>query len=95
MGIGFTLTLFVMSSIREILGNGTWYGMPIPFLKDNSIAIFTMAPGGFAVFGCLIALVNKISKGRAIKKKEFGCSGCPSAAVCGKLDAGREEAQDK
>ena len=70
MGIGFTLTLFVMSSIREILGSGTWYGMPVPFLKDNSIAIFTMAPGGFAVFGCLIALVNKISKGRAIKKKE-------------------------
>ncbi len=95
MGIGFTLTLFVMSSIREILGSGTWYGMPVPFLKDNSIAIFTMAPGGFAVFGCLIALVNKISKGRAIKKKEFGCTGCPSAAICGKLNDGGEEEQGK
>ncbi len=95
MGIGFTLTLFVMSSIREILGSGTWYGMPVPFLKDHSIAIFTMAPGGFAVFGCLIALVNKISKGRAIKKKEFGCTGCPSAAICGKLNDGGEEEQGK
>lgn len=95
MGIGFTLTLFVMSSIREILGSGTWYGMPVPFLKDNSIAIFTMAPGGFAVFGCLIALVNKISKGRAIKKKEFGCTGCPSAAICGKLNDSGEEEQGK
>ena len=44
----------------------------------------TMAPGGFFVFACLIALVNKISKGKAIKKKEFGCSGCPSAETCGK-----------
>ena len=41
------------------------------------------APGGFFVFGCLIALVNKISKGRAIKKKEFGCAGCPMAGSCG------------
>lgn len=44
----------------------------------------TMAPGGFFVFGCLIALVNKISKGKAIKKKEFGCASCPAAGACGK-----------
>ena len=43
-----------------------------------------------AVFGCLIALVNKISKGRAIKKKEFGCAGCPMADSCGQL--GEKEA---
>ena len=84
MGIGFTLTLFVMASIREILGNGTWYGMPIPVLADNHISILTMAPGGFCVFGCLIALVNKFGKHKP-KKTEFGCEGCPSAAACGKL----------
>ena len=81
MGIGFTLTLLVMSSIREILGNGTWFGMEIPVLKDANISIMTMAPGGFIVFGCLIALVNKISK----KKVEAGCEACPSRAACGKL----------
>ncbi len=85
MGIGFTLTLFVMASIREIFGSGTWFGMAIPVLKDNNISILTMAPGGFFVFGCLIALVNKISHGKAIKKTTFGCAGCPSAQVCGKL----------
>ena len=42
-----------------------------------------MSPGGFFVFGCCIALVNKITKGKAIKKKDFSCAGCPSAAVCG------------
>ena len=84
MGIGFTLALLVMASIREILGNGTWFGMEIPWLSDNSISIMTMAPGGFFVFACLIALVNKITKGKGVKKKEFGCDTCPSAAACGK-----------
>lgn len=84
MGAGFTLALLAMASIREIFGNGTWFGMNIPVLADNPISVLTMAPGGFVIFGCLIALVNKISKGKAIKKSEFGCEGCPSAAACGK-----------
>ena len=82
MGIGFTLTLFVMASIREIFGNGTWMGYAIPVLADNHISILTMAPGGFFVFGCLIAAVNKWAKYKP-KKTEFGCEGCPSAASCG------------
>lgn len=85
MGLGFTLTLFVMATIREILGSGTWLGMEIPVLIDNNISIMTLAPGGFFVFGCMIALVNKLSKGKAIKKTDFGCMGCPSATACGKL----------
>jgi len=83
MGVGFTLTMLVMATIREIFGNGTWFGMPIPWFSGNNISVVAMAPGGFIIFGCLIALVNKISKGRAIKKTEFGCEGCPSAAACG------------
>ena len=61
---------------RELLGFG-------------SIGILTMAPGGFFVYGCMIALVNKITKGRAIKKKEFGCEGCPG---CGQGACGKEGA---
>lgn len=84
MGIGFTLTLFVMASIREIIGNGTWYGIELPVLAENHISILTMAPGGFCIFGCMIALVNKFATNKP-KKTEFGCEGCPSAAACGKL----------
>lgn len=87
MGIGFTLALCLMASIREILGSGSWCGIPVPWFRDNPIGIMTMAPGGFFVFGCLIALVNKITKGKAIKKKEFGCADCavcPNSAACGK-----------
>ena len=87
MGIGFTLTLFVMASIREIIGNGTWYGLPIPVLENNHISILTMAPGGFFVFGCLIALVNKLSKGKAPKRKGVSCYECPSAGACGRICA--------
>jgi len=83
-GAGFTLALLAIASVREILGNGTWFGLEIPWLVDNNAAIFTLAPGGFIVFACLIAVVNKVSKGRAIRKEGFGCEGCPSAVVCGK-----------
>ena len=82
MGIGFTLALFIMASIREILGSGSWFGLPIPWLSENPILIFGMAPGGFFVFGCLIALVNKLSKKK--NKKDFSCESCPSAYLCGK-----------
>ena len=84
MGFGFTLALFVMASIREAFGAGTWCGMEIPFAGDYSIMILTMAPGGFFVFGCLIALVNKIT-GKKHDKSNSGCAGCPSAKFCGKL----------
>ena len=89
MGVGFTLTIVVMATIREIFGSGTWFGMKIPWFVDNNISVLTMAPGGFIIFGCLIALVNRISKGQAIRKKDFGCDDCPSAAACGKV-AGKE-----
>lgn len=83
MGVGYTLAMLVMASIREILGSGTWFGMALPVLSDNNVSIMVMAPGGFAVFGVLIAIVNKVTKGKAPRKKEFGCMGCPSAAACG------------
>lgn len=82
MGIGFTIALLCMSTVREILGSGSWLGISIPFMKDFTIPFFKDAPGGFFVFGCLIALVNIITKGQAIKRKEFGCEGCPSYRTC-------------
>ena len=84
MGIGFTLALFMMATIREILGNGTFCSMEIPVLIDNKITIMTMAPGGFFVFGLLIAFMNKFAKHKP-RKKDFGCEGCPQAESCGKL----------
>ena len=84
MGIGFTLALFVIATIREVFGNASFANLEIKFLQNYKIAILTQAPGGFFVYGCIIALVNKITKGKAIKKKDFSCNGCPSANFCKK-----------
>ena len=86
MGIGFLLALLAMATIREVLGAGSFAGFEIPFLADYKLPILAMAPGGFLVFGILIAVVNKIGpkKGER-KRKEFSCEGCPSAALCGKV----------
>ncbi|MCI8648737.1 MAG: electron transport complex subunit E [Anaerotruncus sp.] len=92
MGLGFTLALFCMGSIRELLGNGTWMGITITAKLWDPIIVFLLAPGGFMVYGALIALVNYLTKGKAIKKKEFGCAGCPSAASCSVAQKGGCEA---
>ena len=76
MGLGFTLALLIMGSIREILGAGTWFGIPLTVNLFSPISIFILAPGGFLVYGMVIAAVNKLTKGKAIKKKDFGCEGC-------------------
>lgn len=90
MGLGFTFALLLMATVREVLGNGTWMGIRIPVLAENNISIMTMAPGGFLVFGILMAIVNKFSNGKNTKKS-FGCAGCPSAELCGKVSCGEKE----
>ena len=86
MGIGFLLALLAMATIREVFGAGSFAGIEIPFLKDFCIPILTQAPGGFLVFGILIAVVNAIGPAAgAQKRKNFSCNGCPSAALCGKV----------
>ena len=80
MGLGFTLALFCMASIREIFGSGSFMGWEIPVLSEFKVPILQNSPGGFFVFACLIALVNKLFKREP--KKEFSCKGCPSASFC-------------
>lgn len=82
MGLGFTIALIAMATVREVLGSGSFAGMQIPFIHNYKIEFFVKAPGGLLVYGLLIALVNKLTHGKAIKKKQFSCEGCPSAALC-------------
>lgn len=88
MGLGFTLSLFTMGSIREILGTGAWMGIDLPG-SIQPMTMFIMPAGGFFVLGCVIAMVNKI----AHKKPpvSIGCAGCPNAAACGAQKGGCEE----
>ena len=91
MGLGFLIALVAMALIREVLGLGTITIIPgnpfkIPFLSKYNFPILAQTPGGFLVFGILIAVVNKIGpkKGEG-KRKDFSCEGCPSASLCGKV----------
>ena len=60
----------------------------IPDTKQTK-SIMTLAPGGFFVFGCLIALVNFILMRKGKKpKQEAGCSGCPMAGKCAEAAEG-------
>lgn len=89
MGLGFTLTLTIMGSIREILGAGTWMaGLDglLPFLPEgfkiqvlpasvDPFTIMTSAPGGFFVFGVLMAVAAwpaTRKEGRRTKRAEGG-----------------------
>lgn len=82
MGLGFTLTLCVMATIREVLGNASFAGIAIPFLEPYKIAFLVKAPGGMLVYGLLIALVFVLTQGKAPVKNEFSCADCPSAGHC-------------
>jgi electron transport complex protein RnfE len=61
MGVGFTLALVLLSTVREVLGAGTFYGIPV--LPENVPAIMMiLPPGGFVTLGCLLGLLNKLQK---------------------------------
>lgn len=80
MGIGFTLALFVVGSLREIFGAGTWMGMQLPE-GFPVMGIFTQTAGGFFVLGMVIAVTGMLTKKKPAAKS--GCAGCPGAALCG------------
>ena len=88
MGLGFTIALTIMGSIREIIGSGSWMGITLTANMITPMSVLILAPGGFFVFGLLIACVNKLTKGKGVKRKSFDCAGCPSAAACSQAKEG-------
>ena len=76
MGLGFTSALFLIGLIRELLGAGTIFGFAVTANYIEPMAVFMLAPGGFFVLGCLVALVTAVSRGRGVRVKEIGCESC-------------------
>ncbi|HPT13443.1 MAG TPA: Rnf-Nqr domain containing protein, partial [Bacteroidales bacterium] len=62
MGIGFTLAITLMGSIREILGNGSVFDIRLVSQEARTILIFILPPGAFITFGYLIAIMNSIKR---------------------------------
>ena len=90
MGIGYILTMLLMSSIREIIGSGTWMGITIIPESVDRMTVMNSAPGGFFVFGCLMAgcvwLERKLNK--PIERKSCG------DVMLEKIDAAKEEQKE-
>ncbi len=64
IGLGFTVALTILGSIRELLGTGKIFNMTV-FPEDYGMLIFVLAPGAFIALGFLIAGVNRLKKSKA------------------------------
>ena len=78
MGLGFTLALLILGSVREIIGHGSIFG--ISFIPaDYHIAIFILPPGAFFVMAVLTALQNRFKMPCATngdaKENDLSCNG--------------------
>ncbi len=78
MGFGYTAALIVFSSIREIIGNGTIYDIPVPVISENPMLIMILPPGGFFVFGILVAITQWLAE-RALKNEAVAPELCSTA----------------
>ena len=83
MGVGFTAALLLMGAVRELLGTGAIAGLQIIPASVSPMLIFILPPGGFFVFGLLMACANKLADKKGLSKAELkGCEACPMAASC-------------
>ncbi len=82
MGVGFTLALFFIGSIREILGFGTFFGVKMPWITEGGLQpmmIFGLPAGGFAVFGIMVAVTQKLNRRFYARQPQavIDCAACP------------------
>ncbi|MDO5145954.1 MAG: electron transport complex subunit E [Eubacteriales bacterium] len=84
MGLGFTVSLTILGTFRELLGAGTVFDITV--LSESfytPITIFILAPGAFFVLSCLVAIQNKVKNRKA---KETGvpapAGGCGDCSQC-------------
>ena len=68
MGIGFTLALTLMGSIRELIGNGSVFGVNVLGASYEPMLLIVLASGGFLTFGLLLGVFNLIVK--KLEKKQ-------------------------
>ena len=90
MGLGFTISLTAAGLVREVLGSGTAFGVPILPAGIEPIGIFIQPPGAFLVIALFIIILNAIGiRTRQRKLVEADCDGC--CAVCSSACDGKEE----
>ncbi len=61
MGAGFTLSLVILASVREIIGAGTWFGIQVMPVSYLGFELLQRPPGAFICLGLMLAAINFIS----------------------------------
>ncbi len=74
MGIGFTIALFSIATVREILGNGTWFGIPLTPHFFSPAVLLILPPGGFLAFGIVMVIMNYLTRGKV--GGDVACATC-------------------
>ncbi len=69
IGLGFTLSLTVIGTIREILGAGSIFGYALTGENVSMATIFSLPPGAFFTLGTLMALINALTRKKSPRKK--------------------------
>ena len=95
MGLGFTVGLTCIGLVRELIGNGSVFGINVMPASYEPLTIFILAPGAFLVLAFLVALMNRI---KMIKGKDAFtacdtdklCKGCPNTNCGGRKIGDRE-----
>ena len=76
MGIGFTLAITVIGGIREVLGNGSIFGLMLFGEAASPALAIILPPGGFLIFGLSIGIVNLLTSRQTLTSGCGGCEGC-------------------
>ena len=92
MGLGFTVSLFAIGFIRELLGAGTVFGTQVMPAAYKPIAIFIKAPGAFLVLAVLVIVMNALKIKNRANAMVQGCDGC--CATCAHAKEEGKEAQN-
>lgn len=86
IGLGYTISLTFLGSLREILGNGTWFGNPVMWDGFQPFTIMVQAPGAFICLGLILAGMNVINVWQSRRKggqmvETSSCGGCKACSM--------------
>lgn len=86
MGLGFTISLTLLGSIRELLGYGTWFGMQVLGNGFKPFSFMVEAPGAFVCLGLMLAGMNFFTnwqrKTRGLEAVEGPVHDCKTCGMC-------------
>ena len=85
MGLGFTVSLTFLGALRELLGNGTVFSIPVMWESFQPAGFMVMAPGAFVALGVILASMNALNKRLNHKKNEIVPE--PLSSTCGSCNA--------